>query len=49
LTASEAVRVLDEDVAYLDELRARRLDAQPPPGRRGPVQRELHERNAAAL
>jgi glyoxylase-like metal-dependent hydrolase (beta-lactamase superfamily II) len=47
LERERALAVLDEDVEYLEALRAGGLDAQLPPGRRGPAQRRIHEQNAA--
>ena len=41
--------VLEEDVAYLERLREQGEQAQLPEGRRGPAQRQLHDRNAATL
>jgi hypothetical protein len=41
--------VLDEDVAYLRDLRVRGADAELPQGRRSQVQRELHAQNAARI
>jgi glyoxylase-like metal-dependent hydrolase (beta-lactamase superfamily II) len=45
-TSEEALRVLAEDIAYLDALEAG--EARLPAGRDTPVQRGVHERNAAA-
>jgi glyoxylase-like metal-dependent hydrolase (beta-lactamase superfamily II) len=44
-----ALRVLDEDVAYLQALRKHGAEAELPERRRGKVQRELHEQNIARL
>jgi glyoxylase-like metal-dependent hydrolase (beta-lactamase superfamily II) len=49
LGRGDAARVLEEDLAYLRALLVRGIDAELPPGRRGPAQRELHERNVVAL
>ena len=44
-----ALRVLDEDVAYLQALREHGARAELPPQRRSQVQRELHAQNAGRL
>jgi glyoxylase-like metal-dependent hydrolase (beta-lactamase superfamily II) len=44
-----ALRVLDEDVTYLQALRERGADAELPQRRRSKVQRELHEQNVSRL
>jgi glyoxylase-like metal-dependent hydrolase (beta-lactamase superfamily II) len=44
-----ALRVLDEDVAYLQDLRERGAAAALPDQRRSQVQRELHAQNAARV
>ncbi len=44
-----ALRVLGEDAAYLNDLRARGAEAELPPQRRSKVQRELHAQNAARV
>jgi glyoxylase-like metal-dependent hydrolase (beta-lactamase superfamily II) len=49
LDREAALRVLDEDVAYLQALRERAGDAELPAKRRSKVQRELHEQNVARL
>jgi len=49
LDGSRALAVLEQDAAYLQALRAHGAAAELPPGRRGAVQRQLHERNVAAL
>jgi glyoxylase-like metal-dependent hydrolase (beta-lactamase superfamily II) len=49
LGAEQAAGVLEEDREYLISLREHGREAPLPPGRRGAVQRELHERNVAAL
>ncbi|HEX3511572.1 MAG TPA: MBL fold metallo-hydrolase [Solirubrobacteraceae bacterium] len=49
LARAEAERVLEEDAAYIVELRERGARASLPPRRRSGAQRRLHERNAAAL
>jgi glyoxylase-like metal-dependent hydrolase (beta-lactamase superfamily II) len=47
LDREAALRVLDEDVAYLHALRERGHDAELPAKRRSKVQRELHAQNVA--
>ena len=49
LDREAALRVLDEDVAYLTGLRERGAEAELPPQRRAKVQRELHRENAGLL
>ena len=49
LDREAALRVLDEDVAYLQALRERGAEAELPAGRRTKVQRELHEQNVTRL
>jgi len=49
LDGPAALRVLDEDVAYLQALRERGADAELPPRRRSQVQRELHAQNVARV
>ncbi len=49
LDSEHAGRVLEEDLAYLAQLRERGAAAELPLGRRTRVQRELHARNAARL
>jgi glyoxylase-like metal-dependent hydrolase (beta-lactamase superfamily II) len=49
LDGARAVAVLEEDAAYLQELRQKGSEAELPPNRRGPVQRRLHRENVAAL
>jgi glyoxylase-like metal-dependent hydrolase (beta-lactamase superfamily II) len=49
LDGSRALTVLGEDVAYLQGLRDRGIEAELPAGRRGAAQRKLHSNNAAAL
>ena len=44
-----ALAVLEEDVVYLRELRERGRGATLPRGRRGPLQKRLHEDNARVL
>jgi glyoxylase-like metal-dependent hydrolase (beta-lactamase superfamily II) len=44
-----ALRVLEEDAAYLRDLRERGADAELPDRRRSQVQRELHAQNAARV
>jgi glyoxylase-like metal-dependent hydrolase (beta-lactamase superfamily II) len=49
LSRDGALRVLDEDLAYLDELRAGNERPRLPDGRSSSRQRELHAENLAAL
>ena len=49
IDGAAALRLLDEDVAYLQALRTHGAEAQLPPRRRSRVQRELHAQNAARL
>ena len=49
LDCAAALGVLEEDVAYLQGLRARGSDAELPERRRSKLQRELHEQNVARL
>jgi glyoxylase-like metal-dependent hydrolase (beta-lactamase superfamily II) len=49
LDREAALRVLEEDVAYLQALRGRGAEAELPRRRRSKAQRELHERNIARL
>jgi len=49
LDREAALRVLDEDVAYLHALRERCAEAELPQRRRSKVQRELHEQNLARI
>ncbi|HEV7162718.1 MAG TPA: MBL fold metallo-hydrolase [Solirubrobacteraceae bacterium] len=49
LDSTQALDVLEEDVAYLRALLERGGDADLPAGRRGRIQRDLHARNVAAL
>jgi len=49
LDREAALRVLDEDVAYLQALRERGAEAELPERRRSKVQRELHEQNLTRL
>jgi glyoxylase-like metal-dependent hydrolase (beta-lactamase superfamily II) len=44
-----ALRVLDEDVAYLQDLRERGAEAELPVRRRSKLQRQLHANNAARV
>lgn len=46
---ARALAVLEQDVAYLDDLRRRGADAELPAGRRSRHQRLLHAENARAL
>jgi glyoxylase-like metal-dependent hydrolase (beta-lactamase superfamily II) len=45
LDSSTALRVLEEDLAYLEDLAKRGAQAQLPPGRRTKAQRQLHLQN----
>jgi glyoxylase-like metal-dependent hydrolase (beta-lactamase superfamily II) len=49
LAADRAMEVLDEDVAYLEALRAEGTGAALPAGRRGEVQRRIHVANATLI
>jgi len=49
LDREAALSVLDEDIAYLQALRERGVQAELPRRRRSKVQRELHEQNVARL
>lgn len=49
LDRAQANRILDEDIAYLEALRASGLKAQLPTGRRTAAQRRLHAENVARL
>ena len=49
LERAAAIRLLDEDVAYLEALSAAAPDAQLPPGRRTGAQRRIHEENVERL
>jgi len=49
LDRAQANRILDEDVAYLEALRASGLKAQLPTGRRTGAQRRIHAENVARL
>jgi glyoxylase-like metal-dependent hydrolase (beta-lactamase superfamily II) len=49
LDREAALRVLDEDVIYLQALRERGAEAALPARRRAKIQRELHEQNVARL
>jgi glyoxylase-like metal-dependent hydrolase (beta-lactamase superfamily II) len=49
LDAAPALRVLDEDVAYLQDLRERGAEAELPAQRRAKVQRELHALNVTRV
>lgn len=49
LERASAIRLLDEDVAYLEALSAAAPDAQLPPGRRTGAQRRIHEENVERL
>jgi glyoxylase-like metal-dependent hydrolase (beta-lactamase superfamily II) len=47
LDSTRALAVLEEDLAYLQELEERGAEAQLPPGRRSKAQRQLHAQNVA--
>lgn len=49
LDGPQALTALGEDVAYLQALRERRIEAELPAGRRGASQRKVHSENVAAL
>ncbi len=49
LTATDALKLRDEDVSYIRSLRDRPHETELPPGRRSKKQRELHAANLAAL
>ncbi len=49
LDSAATLSVLEEDLAYLDDLGERGAQAELPASRRTREQRRLHERNAAAL
>jgi hypothetical protein len=49
LDGRRALKVLEEDLAYLEALRERGRDAPLPEGRRSGEQRRVHEANAAGL
>jgi glyoxylase-like metal-dependent hydrolase (beta-lactamase superfamily II) len=49
LEQEQAIRLLDEDVAYLEALRADGPQAPLPPGRRTDAQRRIHEGNVERL
>jgi glyoxylase-like metal-dependent hydrolase (beta-lactamase superfamily II) len=49
IDSAAALGVLDEDVAYLQDLRERGAEAELPPQRRSQVQRELHAQNVARV
>lgn len=49
LDREAALRVLEEDVAYLQALREHGAEAELPQRRRGKIQRELHEQNVTRL
>jgi glyoxylase-like metal-dependent hydrolase (beta-lactamase superfamily II) len=49
IDGAAALRVLDEDAAYLTDLRERGAEAELPLQRRSKVQRELHMQNAALV
>jgi glyoxylase-like metal-dependent hydrolase (beta-lactamase superfamily II) len=49
LDREAALGVLDEDIAYLQELRERGGEAELPARRRAKIQRELHEQNVARM
>jgi glyoxylase-like metal-dependent hydrolase (beta-lactamase superfamily II) len=47
--SAEALRVLNEDVSYLEALRDQGAEAALPPGRNSPAQRKIHRENATRL
>jgi glyoxylase-like metal-dependent hydrolase (beta-lactamase superfamily II) len=47
ITGTEAARIVTEDVAYLDALRAHGADARLPEARRTAAQKQIHAANAA--
>ncbi len=47
--AAQALELLEQDIAYLEDLGARGAAAELPEGRRSPQQRRLHAANVAAL
>jgi glyoxylase-like metal-dependent hydrolase (beta-lactamase superfamily II) len=49
LAREHAIRVLGEDVAYLEALRARGEEAALPEGRRGAAQRRIHRENVGRI
>jgi glyoxylase-like metal-dependent hydrolase (beta-lactamase superfamily II) len=49
LERAQAIRVLDEDVAYLESLRTAGLEADLPAGRRTGAQRRIHAENVERL
>jgi glyoxylase-like metal-dependent hydrolase (beta-lactamase superfamily II) len=49
IDGASALKLLDEDAAYLRDLRERGADAELPKRRRSQVQRELHAQNAARV
>ena len=49
LDRARAIRVLDEDLAYLHGLRASGVEAQLPAGRRTGAQRRIHVENVERL
>ena len=49
MDSAAALEVLEEDVAYLNDLGERGAGAELPAARRSREQRRLHERNAATL
>jgi glyoxylase-like metal-dependent hydrolase (beta-lactamase superfamily II) len=48
LDSARALAVLEEDLAYLDQLDKQGAGAQLPPGRRSKAQRQLHAQNVAS-
>jgi len=49
LARDQALRVLEDDAAYLDALASNGADAELPPGRRTRAQRKIHAENAARV
>ena len=49
IEGSQALEILEQDLAYLRDLGERGVQAELPQGRRSREQRRVHERNAAAL
>ena len=49
IDCARALEILEEDLAYLSELRERGDGAKLPPGRRGAAQRRIHAENFSAL
>ncbi|HEY4997109.1 MAG TPA: MBL fold metallo-hydrolase, partial [Solirubrobacteraceae bacterium] len=49
IDCARALEILEEDLTYLKELRARGEEARLPAGRRGAAQRRIHAENLSAL